>query len=61
MKIEILSTGQILDVEPEIALELMLNTPVEVLQEGFDKKVNVDSSGNRVIQLVCSDAIGIID
>ena len=61
MRIEILSTGQILDVEPEIAVELMLNTPVEVLQEGFNKKLNVDNHGNRVVEMVCSDSIGIVD
>ena len=61
MRIEIVDTGQILDVEPEIVLELVLHTNVRVLQDGYDKKVEVDVQGNRIIKLTCTDSVGIID
>ena len=61
MRIEIVDTGQILDVEAEIVLELLLHTNVRVLQDGYDKKVEVDVQGNRIIKLTCTDNVGIID
>ena len=61
MRVEIIDTGQILDVEPGIVLELMLNTQARVLEDDYNRKIDVDEWGNRIIELVCIDGIGMID
>ncbi len=61
MKIEIKETGQILDVELDIALDLILNGHGVVIENNYDKKIYKNEQGSKVIELICKDSIGIID
>lgn len=65
VKVEIIKTGQVMEVPPDIAIELIFSKDGKLINDWPDesqtKEIMVDGQGHKVIRMICKDGVGITE